>query len=71
MADFVNDKMSSSAPPKDDKKGEEDKDKKKGEDAKGPVGVHSKSPAKNCHFIKEKQSYKRSGFYWLKPECAK
>ncbi len=33
--------------------------------------MHSKNAAKNCHFIKEKQSYKRSGFYWLKPECAK
>ena len=74
MADFVNEKnvvASASGPDKKDSGAGNQQTKNKDDKDVKPIGVHSSNPAKNCHFIKEKYIYKKSGFYWLKPECSK
>ena len=78
LADFINEKSASAGGGSgggggggsgggSDKKEEKEGAKKSDEKDAKPIGVHSSNPAKNCHFIKEKYPYKKSGFYWLKP----
>ena len=49
---------------------EEEEDAKK-DSGLGTVGASATRPAISCAFIKNLFPYKMTGYYWIKPECAK
>lgn len=46
-------------------------DKAEEEEQKGTLGGSDKKPATNCVSIRKAYEFKKSGYYWLKPGCAK
>ena len=49
---------------------EEEEDAKK-DSGLGTVGASATRPAASCAFIKNLFPYKMTGYYWIKPECAR